>query len=264
MRFWALFLGLLYCMDAFSATTGRAGKINQNNSAAIVPTNSIKQGDNGVNSQNANVYIEKNADVIKKEKERDVCLANNIGIGNTFVWAAKNSDTKSYSYMIEDTKDILNNACFVKVQIASADSRVDVSDIPSKYFEMGKTITCGSWVDEQDLTKRILDAKKTGRVAGTVAAAVGGAGVGVGAMELFGNKMIGGKVEGQKALSQQELLRSQILVLKKDNKTEYERIVNALNDLEDVCKNSALWNGINKPNDCNPETNPFIGLRDLL
>ena len=82
----------------------------------------------------------------------------------------------------------------------------------------GENIECGSWVNEKEMEKRILDARKGARIGGIVASTIGGAGLGVGAMELFGNKLIGGKVEGQKnkKLTDTEKLRSQLLVLKKD------------------------------------------------
>lgn len=275
MRFFALFLGLICCFDAFAAmSSGRASKIVQ--SKPVIPqtartnTNSsapvYNQADNtsvAVTTTNTQP-AQTDPEIAKKEKQRDICTANNIGISNTFVWAARNSDTTSYNYMIEDSSDIKNNTCFVKVQMASVDNRIDVSDIPAKYFEMGEHITCGSWVDEKDLQKRILDAKKAGRVWGTVAATVGGAAVGVGAMELFGNKLIGGKVEGQKSLSPKELLRSQILALKKSNPAEYDRIIKALNELETVCNDNTLWDGSTKPADCDAANNNFIGLRDTL
>ncbi len=197
---------------------------------------------------------------------RNICLSNNIGIGNTFVWAARDSDISNYMYMSEDTENPKNNTCFVRVNINSTDPRIDVSDIKDKYFEMGQHIVCGSWVDEKKLERRILDAKKSGRTWATIGGAVGGAGIGVGAMELFGNKLIGGKVMGQKALEGQELLRSQILALKKSNQSEYNRIINALTDLENVCNDNSLWAGagMERPNDCNPDQNPFIGLREML
>ncbi|MBE6460771.1 MAG: hypothetical protein E7007_02585 [Alphaproteobacteria bacterium] len=198
-------------------------------------------------------------------KYRNVCLSNNIGIGNTFVWAARDSNISNYTYMTEDLENQKNNTCFVRVDISSYDPRIDVSDIGSKYFEMGQNITCGSWVDEKMLEKRILDAKKSGRTWATVGGAVGSAAVGVGTMELFGNKLIGGKVMGQKALEGQELLRSQVLALKKNNQSEYNRIINALDDLENVCNDKSLWNtDSDRPQDCNPDTNPFVGLRNML
>ncbi|MBP3397300.1 MAG: hypothetical protein J6K82_00015 [Alphaproteobacteria bacterium] len=175
-----------------------------------------------------------------REKEKKVCLANNIGVGNTFVWASRFSDTSSYVTMIEDVEEPENNVCFVKVEMKSTDPKIDVSDIPGKYFVMGENITCGAWTDEEALRKRILDAKKSARTWATVGGVVGGAAVGVGAMELFGNKAIGGAVEGQYSMNESELLRSQLLVLKKDNPTEYNRYVSALKDVEKLCEDASV------------------------
>lgn len=172
-----------------------------------------------------------------RDAERAACLNNNIGIGNTFVWASKYSNTASYASMQEDVDNPENNVCFVKVDLKSADGRVNMSDMPSKYFQWGYNINCGSWVDEELLQQRILDAKKTGRTLATVGGAVGGAAVGVGAMELFGNKLIGGKVEGQKnkKLSQTQLLRSQLLTLKDKKDSRYESFMTELRNFKKVC-----------------------------
>ena len=134
-----------------------------------------------------------------REAERNACINNNVGIGNTFVWASRYSDTSNYASMVEDTTNPQNNVCFVRVELKSDDeSRVSVSDIEPKYFTWGDMIECGSWVDEKEMEKRILNARKGARIGGIVASTVGGAGLGVGAMELFGNRLIGGKVMGQK------------------------------------------------------------------
>lgn len=170
-----------------------------------------------------------------REKERNACIGNNIGLGNTFVWASRYSNLNNYSSMIEDVEEPANNTCFVKVALKSNDTRVDVSDVPTKYFEMGQTITCGSWANEENMRQRILDAKKGARIGGTIAASVGGAAIGVGAMELFGNKLIGGKVEGQAALEEKELMRSQILALKKDNVSQYNVVVGQLKIVKAEC-----------------------------
>lgn len=215
-----------------------------------------------VDSAQQNVVVEESPIVAKKQKEREFCVSNSMG--NTFVWASNNSDTSNYSYMVEDIRDVTNNSCFVKVGMSSATGRVDLSGIKNQYFQIGQSVICGSWVDKKELEKRILDTRKSKRVWGTVAGAVGGAAVGVGTMELFGNKLIGGKVEGQKALSGQELLRSQILTLKQSNPDEYSRILKALDDLETVCNDSEVWGSANKPDDCNPENNPFLGLKNQL
>ena len=137
--------------------------------------------------------------------------------------------------MVEDTENPDNNVCFVRVELKSNDNRINVSDMQGQYFQMGQNITCGSWVDEAKLEQRILDAKKSARTWATVGGAVGGAAIGVGSMELFGNKLIGGAVQGQKALEGTKLLKSQLLVLKKDNKSEYSKIISDLKSIKADC-----------------------------
>ena len=171
-----------------------------------------------------------------REKERNACVGNNIGIGNTFVWASRYSNLNNYASMIEDVEEPANNTCFVKVGLKSDDTRVNVSDVPAKYFEMGRTITCGSWINEEDMRQRILEAKKGARVGGTIAASVGGAALGVGAMELFGNEWIGNKVEGQAALKDAKLWRSQILVLQKDDASQYNEVIKQLKIVKVECE----------------------------
>jgi hypothetical protein len=181
--------------------------------------------------------------VDKRDKEKSACINNNIGVGNTFVWASRYSNTNNYAAMVEDTDSPENNVCFVRVELKSSDSKIRVSDIQGAYYEMGRAITCGSWADSKQLESRILDAKKSARTWGTVAGVVGSAGIGVGAMELFGNKLIGGSVEGQKNknLSDSELMRSQILVLKnKSDKTEYDNFRKHLTNLKTACN---TWPG---------------------
>ena len=136
--------------------------------------------------------------------------------------------------------------CFVKVDLKSADGRVNMSDMPSKYFQWGYNINCGSWVDEELLRTRILDSKKSGRTWATVGGAVGGAAVGVGAMELFGNELIGGKVEGQKnkKLSQTQVLRSQLLTLKNKGDTKsYDAFIKELQAFKTACEAYKKANG---------------------
>ncbi len=259
---------VVFCMltvPALSAT-GRVGMV-KSPIATANRTSPAKMASMSVNTTNAivtenisdnkpSIRVEDNTATIstqpqkdKREKERAACMQNNIGIGNTFVWASRYSNINDYSTMIEDTENPENNTCFVLVNIKSNDSKVDVGDIRGRYFEMGRDITCGSWVDENKLEKRILDAKKTARTWATVGGAVGGAALGVGSMELFGNKLIGGKVQGQKALSDDELLRSQLLVLKKDNKSQYDSVMQSLRDLKKNCENPEWGNG-EKPSAC--------------
>ena len=199
------------------------------------------------------------ADKDAYEAEKMACINNNIGMGNTFVWASRYSNTSDYSMMMEDLENPENNTCFVRVALRSTDPKINVSDIQDKYFEWGNTIKCASWVDEGMMERRILDAKKSGRTWATVGGAVGGAGVGVGVMELFGNRIIGGKVMGQKALNDQELLRSQLAVLKKDSPATYNTFINDLWDLKCACQKLKQGENSYDANQC-AEYEPFFDM----
>lgn len=185
-----------------------------------------------------------------REREKRACLQNNIGVGNTFVWASRYSNLGSYSTMIEDIEEPDNNTCFVKVELKSDDPKISVADVPSKYYEMGRNITCGEWANYDTLKGRILDAKKSARTWATVGGAVGGAAIGVGAMELFGNRWIGGAVEGQQGLEGLERLESQLAVLKKDNEVEYNRFIQHLGNLKCACNSSVWTSNDQKPAAC--------------
>lgn len=216
----------------------RASVASKNQLAAqsiFVTADSEKSMSPSIKVQNIDSNVQKNVEKDKRESERAACLGNNIGIGNTFVWASKYSNASSYATLQEDVENPENNICFVKVDLRSTDSRVDLTDIPSKYFGWGQNIECGSWVDEALLEKRILDAKKAGRTWATVGGAVGGAAIGVGSMELFGNRLIGGAVQGQESLSGKELLRSQLLAMKKSDSTQYESFRSDLKELKALC-----------------------------
>ncbi len=246
-------LTVAVCNDAFAVASPRKSMADQMRAAPragvasktqiatltpdteVVSKSSVKadnvEADLGLNSDET-LSVEKDL----REKERLACVSNNIGVGNTFVWASRYSDTSNYATMIEDTEEPENNTCFVKTALKSMDSRIDVSNVPVRYFEMGQTVTCGDWADYESLKQQILDAKKKGRTLGTVASVVGAAGVGVGAMELFGNKLIGGKVEGQAAMSADELLRSQLLTLKEKDTAKYNSFMTSLRNLKEDCE----------------------------
>jgi len=201
--------------------------------------------------------IPQEPEIDRREKEKAACIQNNIGVGNTFVWASRYSNTNDYSTMIEDLEQPENNTCFVKVGLKSTDERINLGDIRDQYFEMGRDITCGAWVDEGKLEQRILDAKKKARTWATVGGAVGGAALGVGSMELFGNRLIGGAVEGQKALEDDELLRSQLLVLKKDKSAQYDEIIKHLKSLQKECA-SDVWADAEKPEICGEHNYEYL------
>jgi len=176
-----------------SRSTVSASQLN----AAASATSSAKTEETTTKTESA---------VDMREAERNACINNNIGIGNTFVWASRYSDTSNYASMVEDIENPQNNVCFARVELKSDDeSRVKVSDIAPKYFMWGESIECGSWADQQLIEKRILEARKGARIGGIVASTVGGAGLGVGVMELIGNTSIKGW-KGQKGLEGEELV----------------------------------------------------------
>ena len=252
MKYFASLVVLsLFVCPALAASSGRPAMSNKimnapRYTASINQLNGMATANGVVDTETADT-VEEEPEVDKREAERNACINNNIGIGNTFVWASRLSDTSNYATMVEDVNHPENNVCFVRVELKSDnESRVDVSDVKPKYFTWGETIECGSWVSEDEMEKRILAAKKGARVGGIVAGAVGGAGLGVGAMELFGNKLIGGKVQGQKAKNMEgyKLYRSKLLTYKEKGDPQYNKIVNALTVMKDACA------GDNRPTSC--------------
>lgn len=167
--------------------------------------------------------------VINGAVDKNECVGNNTGYGNVYVWASRNSDGSDYTRMVEDVSNPDNNACWVRVDIESDNPNIRVSDVPSRWFIVGQQITCGDWTDRNTLRQRALDARKSGRTWATVGGAVGGAGVGVGIMELFGNRLIGGKVMGQKALDEAELLYSQM------SESERREYATAIEKIDELC-----------------------------
>lgn len=262
MKYFVSMLTLsLLSLNAFAAGTGRLAMSNKIMSAPRY-TASINQlggmniiaNTNGMDNNNSmqittgggneNPNNGGNDDDEKpdnREAERNACINNNIGIGNTFVWASRYSNTSNYSTMVEDTANPQNNVCFVRVELKSNDeTRISVSDIPAKYFMWGENIECGGWVDKKTMEQRILDTKKGARIGGIVASSVGGAGLGVGIMELFGNRLIGNKVEGQRSLEGDELYRSQLLVLREKSRSQFDRYVEDLKVLKAACASGTV------------------------
>lgn len=274
-RIFFLGLGMLLCVSSWAADSGTQSRrsmaaqvmtaprstasVNQINAMAMANVASSESATTDKSSVQANNNtlsdVSVSTEVDMREKEKAACINNNIGIGNTFVWASRYSNTNNYATMVEDVENPENNTCFVRVEVKSNDARVDVSDVPAKYYEWGKTIVCGSWADEDVLNQRILDAKKSGRTWATIGGVVGGAGIGVGAMELFGNELIGGKVEGQnnENLSEAEVLRSQLLAIK--GTPDYNDFMALLRQLKAECDN---WTGEGRPEECSAYDYDFL------
>jgi len=223
-----------------NAPSRYTASINQLNTMSNAGTNAVivdKTDANATGQETVSVaVVEEPIDM--REAERNACLNNNIGIGNTFVWASRYSDTSNYAGMVEDVKNPQNNVCFVRVELKSNDeSRISVSDIAPKYFMWGEDIECGSWANKSVLEQRILDAKKGNRVAGIVASTIGGAGVGVGIMESFGNQLIGHGLSGQKEMDDKTFYRSQLLTLKeKGRDAEYNEYIGYLKVIKKACE----------------------------
>lgn len=262
-KFASVFVLCLISMHAFAATPAASSQARRSNTQqwmnaqrATASVNQL-QATAAVNTGSSGIHAETPSAPVPPEKknnreaERSACINNNIGVGDTFVWASRYSNIGNYASMIEDTEEPDNNICFVKVELKSSDSKINVDDVPAQYYEMGRAIKCGGWASEDVMRQRILDARKSQRVWATVGATVGGAAVGVGAMELFGNKLIGGKVEGQKALKDDELLRSQLAVMKKDSPAKYKQLMDQLKILKTECE-SSIWadNKVEKPEGC--------------
>ncbi len=240
-----------------------AAVTNGNISVSTTPSAQIGQTAQTAQASQSSVRVDSEIPieivVDTREKERVACLNNNIGIGNTFVWASRYSNVNNYASMVEDVENPENNVCFVKVEIKSDDSKINVSDVPSQYFVFGQDITCGSWADEGKIKSRILSAKKSARTWGTVGGAVGGAGVGVGIMELFGNRIIGGKVMGQKNknLSEDQVLRSQLLAI--SDTSEFKDMMRYARTLRDECENDIWTQGdADRPDECDEIDYEFI------
>ena len=250
-------LCVLAVLPAFAVGRSTIGAQRPGARAIILPSAQLHSGiksSAGVENATGVVAVVDDAPQpapINRDAERMACVRNNIGMNNTFVWAARDSNTSSYATMVEDVEHPENNVCFVLVGMRSQDSRINVSDIQPQYFEWGENITCGSWVDEAKMEARILDAKKSARTWGTIGGAVGGAGIGVGAMELFGNKLIGGAVQGQKNedLSSVQLIASQAEVFKDENNARYGYFVELVEELKEFCGKSENANNQDCKND---------------
>jgi len=251
-RFVSLLVFMLVPFGAFSAQSGRPA-MSHNIMSAPRYTASVNQL-NSMGSTASAVGKTEAEEKDMREAERNACINNNIGIGNTFVWASKFSDVSNYANMVEDTVNPENNVCFVRVELKSDDaSRVSVADIEPKYFMWGENIECGSWVNQKEMEQRILDARKGARIGGIVASTVGGAGLGVGAMELIGNTAIDGW-RGQKDLEDEKLYRSVLLSYSEADRKE---IMDDIRTIKQDCET-------NHSVDCSQYEKLFEELEDLL
>ncbi|MBO5705234.1 MAG: hypothetical protein J6R99_04410 [Alphaproteobacteria bacterium] len=156
MKFLVSFFVLCCAVASADAATGR-GRVSMTSQMMAAPRGvPAKMSSTNTGSLAVTPEVMQPADKVDmREDERNACNANNVGVGNTFVWASRYSDTNNYATMIEDTESPENNTCFVRVELKSRDPKVDVSGFESKYYEMGKNITCGEWLDEEEMRQTI-------------------------------------------------------------------------------------------------------------
>lgn len=282
-KYFSVVVLCMLVVPAFGAGRSMVNNVQHSARAIVSP---VAKANTVVNNDGSDVATDTSADTarateskvesaakvkkVNRDKEKLACTSNNIGIGNTFVWASKNSNTANYASMTEDVENPENNVCYVLVGMRSDDSRISTADIQPQYFEWGQTITCGSWVDEAKMEDRILEAKKSARTWGTIAGSVGGAGVGFGAMELFGNRLLSGvsgleKLEGQRQFTQfsADWYAAKVAEMqKKDdaNQTKYNDFVEKAKALAQECETNGK--GSSDPSYAKCHESKYKGLWD--
>ena len=248
----SILIGLIITVPTFAAT-----RDNQQHSRSMIGSASITKFDNKPSLKFQNDNLPSESVVVQpvtptptpepdnREAERTACLSNNIGARNTFVWASKYSTTDNYASMVEDVENPENNICFARVELFSGDTHVNISDIAGRYFPMDSIVNCGEWADKSLLENRILNAKKSTRTWATIGGVIGGAGIGVSAMELFGNRIIGGAVMGQKNknLTDKAFLIAQLKTMKEKDNNNYKNFVNYLKAIQKACNDDDTRSG---------------------
>ncbi|MCL2017292.1 MAG: carboxypeptidase-like regulatory domain-containing protein [Alphaproteobacteria bacterium] len=159
----------------------------------LIKKNQIKKGFEDLSCVSAGKKIADWGDEFQMSgaMTRAECDAASGGRDSNFIWASKTNSGTDYAGLREDTAWPENNACWIRVEIESADRRIRMDSLSARYFMVGTPVTCGGWLDDQAVEKLILDAKRKGRTWGTVAGATGGAAVGVAVMETVGHNALG-------------------------------------------------------------------------
>lgn len=126
--------------------------------------------------------VEIDLDALANEARNNCMMAGNV-------WAAKSfampGGVQAGTVMTESPNP-QDNTCFSSVSMKSGDIKDMGRFFPARYFENGQTVECGSWINTDDLDAAILDATKGKRIAGTIAASVGGLAIGATAADLIG------------------------------------------------------------------------------
>ena len=160
------------------------------------------------------------------QNEQNMCYANNQGGGTneTFRWAKMNKKTVNtgtnyemtgliWDTDVKHSDDLIGSFCAAKVSLVINDTKIkkfleekknntNYANISSRYFPVGDSFVCGSWIPEsllEEITKEVSDEKKTwgAREKGIVAlSTILGTGVGGFGGGLLGEYLATGKVFG--------------------------------------------------------------------
>jgi hypothetical protein len=207
--------------------TGRNGASAAKYRATTVAAQFVSTAESGAAAESLSAAAQ--ADPFAKK--RDDCMAR---FGN--VWASRNyatPDGVDAGRTLPEADNPADNICYGRVAVSSSFIRNIAQYSPPRYFAAGQTIQCGAWIDEGQFDDIILDANKGARIIGTIVASIAGGAAGFGLTELIGRQIKG--FQGQKDLDGAELLRSQVLGLKRKSPKDYDDYTAALNDLKTKC-----------------------------
>jgi hypothetical protein len=198
------------------------------------------------------------ADLADAQAAKDKCLANNVGMGGVFIWANKDARNApnylttgipSVAMLTEDVSNPANNTCFVRVELASTQSGVNLAGMPYAYFAENDTVTCGSWVSKSAVEEKILAASSTSRTLGTIGGAVAGAGIGFMGTDFIAANTVGTAPDS--AWHHQGHLA--------DDTTDKAKII-CSNLAYDANRNGQAWKDVNFNGEtCNSNTNEKMG-----
>ena len=128
------------------------------------------------------------------------------------------------------------NACFATVSMRSRTIDNINMIAPPLLFQTGMPLQCGSWVQEQVLNDAILDAGRSARVAGTIAAGIGGAAVGFVLTDLIANVWLGLTSDrGFATPAEEEELIRQLRNVRVNDAAAWNIYVARINTWNDVC-----------------------------
>ncbi|MDR3208326.1 MAG: hypothetical protein LBT45_00570 [Rickettsiales bacterium] len=174
---------------------------------------------------------------VELDAERSACVGT---YGN--VWANKSyaaPDGVIASSFLTEAASPGDNTCYSLVSVKSSEIKDMGRFFPARYFQTGRTLNCGSWLDGAALDDAILDAKKGSRTGWTIAASIAGAGTGAVLTDVFGRKIIkngfGGQGELDKDKEKEEFYRSMQRDSKNGNDVKLKAYAAKYKEWHDAC-----------------------------